>query len=64
MKAKTIRSIRAWAMFGPDGLFHYWTVSDTKSSVIDRVHRNYSERWPHYYRRGYRVRRILITVED
>jgi len=58
------KTIKAWAMFSQEGSFYWWTVAETRTEILQKIRNNYHCSWKHYYRVGYRIRRITITVED
>jgi len=49
-----------WAMYDNENHLHYWTVLKTRREVIARIKKNYRENWKHYYRRGYRIKKVAI----
>jgi predicted homoserine dehydrogenase-like protein len=54
------KTIKAWAIFDPHGIFCYWLVQMTQKATRDQM----GVTWPSLKKAGYRVRRITITVED
>ena len=59
------KTIRAWAVVHPAGDYVYLeNRADSKRDAIRRFIKGEDRAWKQFYREGFRVRRITITVED
>jgi len=59
------KEIKAWAVIGREGLFYWWSISETRKEVMRKFESNYSTPWSRCYGKfGYRIHRVTITVEE
>lgn len=55
--------LRRWMIESPKEGAIEWTLADGKQGSINRLTEHTGIKWPFYFRRGYRARRIIITKE-
>lgn len=59
------KTIKAWAVFGPGKTTPYRnTIAVSKGDALYDFRSKDSKPWKYFYRKGYRVRCITITVGD
>ena len=58
------KTIKAWAAFDLYDEVILWTISKDRSNAIFEVTGQSARRWTKMYSAGYRIRRIIIVVED
>lgn len=51
-----------WAVFGPKGRLHPFTLSPKKWKSIELMEEDCTWYWKELYRAGYRCRKIEVTI--
>ncbi len=51
---------RMWAVFNANDVLYSWTVRDTRREVINKIESDWGIKWPHLYRNGYRIEKVVV----